>query len=281
MRNQLQSSGQPITGRRTDLTMVEAVAAWCEGLQGNCAMRNALAKIAESMGADAIALTRASRENSSGSRSIFLDISTTNASIAPLSHSFARGVLGSYFEKPRTGTVWLSTMQENEISPQLEQFQRQRRLGELAVIPLETDQKHIDFLELHFRAKFGPEEQAMMNMILPTLVQTWAKRAVGLFSGVVLQARQTAARHTMTYSILSPENPARLSRAEFRICLLLSRGLLRDAIQEELSISTSTFRTHLRNIYEKTQTTNLAELVYDLVNNEPKNDDPKSSAQVA
>ncbi len=57
-------------------------------------------------------------------------------------------------------------------------------------------------------------------------------------------------------------NPAGLSRAEFRVCLLLSRGLSVKAVSEELGLSDNTVRSHLRTIYSKTETASLPELIY-------------------
>ncbi|TNC63599.1 helix-turn-helix transcriptional regulator [Rubellimicrobium roseum] len=61
--------------------------------------------------------------------------------------------------------------------------------------------------------------------------------------------------------LLSVSNPARLSRAEFRVCVLLSKGLNTSSVCSELSISISTLRTHLRNIFAKTKVTSMAELL--------------------
>lgn len=61
--------------------------------------------------------------------------------------------------------------------------------------------------------------------------------------------------------VLSDSNPVRLSRAEFRLCHLLSTGLGLKSVQAELGITDSTFRTHLRNVYDKTGTRSEAELV--------------------
>ena len=67
--------------------------------------------------------------------------------------------------------------------------------------------------------------------------------------------------------ILGTSNPARLSRAEFRVCLLLSRGLSVKGVTVELGLSEATIRSHLRSIYSKTQTSGLAELVYRILSN--------------
>jgi len=66
-------------------------------------------------------------------------------------------------------------------------------------------------------------------------------------------------------TILSCDNPARLSRAEFRLCVFLSRGYSNESARRELGISDSTLRTHLRSVYQKTGASSLPELLYQLL----------------
>ena len=64
--------------------------------------------------------------------------------------------------------------------------------------------------------------------------------------------------------ILDPENPQRLSRSEFRVCLMLSTGLQVDGISQKLGLTRPTVRTHLRAILAKTGLTSVADLVCEL-----------------
>ena len=57
-------------------------------------------------------------------------------------------------------------------------------------------------------------------------------------------------------------NPARLTRSEFRLCMLVQEGGLPDKVADVLQISKSTFRSHLRSIYSKTGVTGHVELVH-------------------
>lgn len=88
----------------------------------------------------------------------------------------------------------------------------------------------------------------------------------------VTSVRSSGARNRRSQSsnsdvpyFLSHRNPAKLSRSEYRVCLLLSRGLSLKAVRQELGISNSTLRTHLRNIYAKSGVSSLAELTYHLL----------------
>lgn len=64
--------------------------------------------------------------------------------------------------------------------------------------------------------------------------------------------------------ILDPENPRRLSRSEFRVCLMLSTGLQVDGISQKLGLTRPTVRTHLRAVLAKTGFSSVAELVLSL-----------------
>ena len=82
------------------------------------------------------------------------------------------------------------------------------------------------------------------------------------------KAAAEAARQGVPVDLLSASNPARLSRAEFRICTLLSSGLSAARTRKELGISESTLRSHLRQIYMKTGASNMAELLFNLLASE-------------
>ncbi len=170
-------------------------------------------------------------------------------------------------ECARPGTVWLRTAVEVEADPALALFHSRRNLRELAVINLATDQTTSDYLEMHFAEPLTPSQHALLNSLAQTLSEAWRNRTEGLFIANVLGKEETDAQPASEPDVLSHRNPARLSRAEYRVCLLLSRGLQLDAVCSELAIAKSTLRTHLRNIYAKTATENLPELLYALLRN--------------
>ena len=108
--------------------------------------------------------------------------------------------------------------------------------------------------------------------MLPTLVRAWSGRKRGLVTQVQMDERIQRARANAEAQKIKPEeailgvsNPANLSRAEFRVCLLLSRGLSVKGVTDELGLSEATVRSHLRSIYAKTDTSGLPELVYRLL----------------
>lgn len=261
-----QEIGRPTATNRVDETaMIEAIACWCECLQGQAPLRGALEKLAEGLGAEAVALTRVSGARGSDSRAMIHDTRSEARARNLLDRSYAACVLGRYVDRPKAGTLWLHSMCDTDGDPALAVFQRRRGLSELAVIPLAVEEDAVEFLELHFADRLAPGVHALLNMMLSTLTRTWARRSAGLFSDVMLRPQTGRARKPANLPILGINNPAGLSRAEFRICHLLSKGLSTKAVQSELSISDSTLRTHLRNIYAKTCTSSQAELIFQLL----------------
>ena len=65
--------------------------------------------------------------------------------------------------------------------------------------------------------------------------------------------------------LLDTANPARLSRTEFRICLLLSQGLNLSSVGDELEVSPATLKAHIRRILLKTGARSFAELLARLI----------------
>lgn len=253
-----------LTLRSGEISLVSAIALWCESLQGRAPVKDALAQLAVGLDAEAIALSRTSRERA-GEKSVFVHDGGDRT--PELDRSFADVVLGPYFRQPRPGTVWFKSLTEMEADPRLESFHQRRRLNELAVIPLSVAEKSAMFLEIHFSSHRGSGQHALINMVAATLADTWSRRRPGLMTELLLSRRSvgpSAAVH-----LLSTENPARLSRAEFRVCLLLSRGLSSKRVCAELDISESTLRTHLRSIYAKSDCCNHAELLFRLLSPAP------------
>lgn len=252
-----------------DLGIIGAIATWCECLQGKDTLSEALRQLAEGVNAEAVALARSSRDSYGDSVSIVYDKLPQKASAPRLERSFARTMLGSYFVSAKPGSVWFKSMVDVDHDPALLDFHARRRLTELAVVPIATSEKSLDFLEFHFATPLGPNGYAILNMVVSTLTRTWSNRKPGLFTDAML--RRKAPDKTGTAApILGCDNPARLSRAEFRVCLLLSRGLSKQRIVNELDISRSTLRTHLRSVYLKTGTNSHSELLYKLLSPIPE-----------
>jgi DNA-binding CsgD family transcriptional regulator len=183
--------------------------------------------------------------------------------------AYAREILGPYFRQPKAGSVWFKTLTDMETDPRLERFHRRRHLTELAIIPLSVEDKATMFLEMHFSVHRGTGQHALINLCAPTLADTWSRRKPGLMTELILKRNRPNPTSVADVPILGADNPTGLSRAEFRVCLLLSAGLSTKRVCSQLGISESTLRTHLRSIYAKTETCSQSELLYVLLSPKP------------
>lgn len=222
--------------------------------------------IAEAVDVDVVTLARVPHGTGDTIKGVCHDRHKPGLGVARVERAYVGPVLGAYARSAAPGTIWLSSLFGKEVPPPLEAMQRSRGWNELAIVPLAQTPKSMDVIEFHFATEGSERRYLALNMIAGILAETWAKRRPGLLTETLLNrtARETEA--TPRLPLLGTENPARLSRAEFRVCLLLSQGLSNEGIMDELDISLATLRTHLRNIYAKTGAEGHSDLVYKLLN---------------
>jgi DNA-binding CsgD family transcriptional regulator len=245
-----------------EVGLIGAVAQWCECLHGRDPLLKSLELLGKGLGAEIVSLVRYSRDTGASFRAVTWDHAVEDGRVGPSDRGFARVLMGPYFEAALPGSLWFGSMIENTASD-LDEFHAARHLRELVIIPLESQPRFVDTIEVHFRDRLRNHQQMILNRLAPVLAQTWSKRAQGLFTEAMLRLAPTAAARDLA-PILSAENPARLSRAEYRVSLLLSRGLSIEQVQAELRIRESTLRSHLGNLYAKTNCSGLSELIYRL-----------------
>ncbi|GGL58231.1 helix-turn-helix transcriptional regulator [Wenxinia marina] len=227
-------------------------------------MRTGLQALAEAFGAEAAVLSRLTPREPSAAKSLCYDGGA--GARVPIARSYAHCLLGQYVHSPRSGSIWYSSLIDCDAGTELRQLQRARCLADLVVIVLSVESKAIQFLELHFPHRLTNDSHGLMNALTGPLLSVWANRSPGRFSEALLTGSgNSAALAVSSASILSPANPAGLSRAEFRICTLLGSGLSAARVRDELRISQSTLRSHLRQIYAKTETSGIADLLYRLL----------------
>jgi DNA-binding CsgD family transcriptional regulator len=146
---------------------------------------------------------------------------------------------------------------------------RRRGLKDIFVVVLESRTGHSDYLEIHHRREAGRSFEAKLDMLGPLLSRFWANRKPGLVADCLgrrkLQRVSGGNAMTPDVPLLSDLNPAGLTRSEFRVCMLVRRGLTVKAISEELALSVTTIRTHLRSIYAKTGVSGFNELAHRLI----------------
>jgi len=101
----------------------------------------------------------------------------------------------------------------------------------------------------------------------PALALAWSRRLPGSAHALMRRTRARPATEEASQTgtdILGPDNPARLSRSEFRICAMIREGMMTKSIAEQLGIRTTTLRSHLHSIYSKTGTSCQVDLLHRL-----------------
>ncbi|MEO1538150.1 MAG: helix-turn-helix transcriptional regulator [Pseudomonadota bacterium] len=253
-----------------DLRVLDGVASWCGGLHGAMPLSEALRALAVGLGASAAALTRHHHRTEAAPRTVAL---FSGELVRPLPRPYCADVLGYHFGQAVCGSLWLlSEMQDDPgwaSSHELVTWCRAGSAREIAVIPIASSRQSVDYIELHFAAELTRAEQAELEALVPTIERSWKGRRPGLVAQTITDSRALpvhrmgeGGRTRWQEAILGMSNPAALSRAEFRVCHMLSRGLSVRAVSEELGLTETTVRSHLRAIYAKTETTSLPELIY-------------------
>jgi len=254
---------------------LEAVAIWCLAAQGAMSIAQALRRIANMLKADIAAIARVdhaspSRENgpSAYARVVAFDRrSVSSAEVAGFRVSYAEAICGGNVIAAKPGTIWKARTADFENDPRLHSPLSHRKLVATVVIALQHHSNSSDFVELHFREETSAAFANTLTQLGPVLATAWKGRVPGLMLQNMITVRRADSRRdpASDAAVLSVDNPCELSRAEYRVCLLLSNGLNRDAVRRELSIGLSTLRSHLSNVYAKTGTSSQAELVQRLL----------------
>jgi DNA-binding CsgD family transcriptional regulator len=262
------SSSSSEAAKVVEYGMIGAIAGWCEALHGKSPLGRGLQLIGSGVEAEAISVVRYSLSGGADGRPLIWDRAPAEVRGGRLQSGFARSLMGSYFDSARPGSLWFRSMLD-DVAHDLRDFQTARALRELVIVPLEVGPRFVDTIEMHFNERLRPFQQHLLTNLAPVLSQTWKNREQCLFTEEVLRRSEQQRSGLNDTPILSTANPARLSRAEYRVGLMLSRGLSPEEVRASLCIQDSTLRTHLGNLYAKTCATNLSELVYLLVSAAP------------
>ena len=252
--------GAPAADVLREVSLAAAVASWCEALRDGADLRAGLGAVATAFGARYAALSRISTEKRSV-RAVIWDAEGG----AGGGRSFADGVLGPYALKARLGAVWSAAhFRGTPGSEALDLFHAARGLREMLVVPIATGPRSADLLELHF-PELRDSPFPAVSMLADVIAGSWARRAPGRFLEEVLRGGRAERPWHGEEDLLGAANPAGLSRAEYRICLMLARGLTGSALARELCIQPSTLKSHLRSVFAKTGSSGQAELVFRLL----------------
>ena len=271
------SAGQS-NGLVQDLRVLDGIASWCGALHGSMPLDGALAALAQAISADIAILSRDARSDGKCRLVADYDTKAADRTFDQIRRAYAPDALGAYFGKLRRGAAWFLSDHQNETGFEstsgLSSWRLSRGIVDIVVVGLESTGLQHDYLEFHFANDLTRDDKEAIESLLPVLVRAWSGRKAGLVTQAqiddrILEARAAAQANKIKPNapLLGTSNPAQLSRSEFRVCLLLSRGLSTKGVTDELGLSEATIRSHLRSIYSKTNTSGLPELVYRLLSN--------------
>ncbi len=149
-------------------------------------------------------------------------------------------------------------------TPAAREWDARPEICEVSLIVLEASGDQIDFLEMIFDTPPRPSPELPVSIITQAMADAWSVRAAGLITRLIKTYGRTRGSQNAASGpsdILGEANPCALSRAEQRVCHLLSTGAKPKEIAEALGISIPTVRTHLRNLFAKTETTGQVDLI--------------------
>ena len=254
--------------RSKDLQVLDGIAGWCGGLHGSMTLSETLGSLAGGCGASAAAIARHQRGEHLPKTVALFDTKSRSGDLPTLQRPLARDAMGYMYKKARSATVWFMTDLVDDAewtgTEMLTNWRLSREISEIVVISLAGTQNR-DFVEFHFEEPLKYSEKLEFEALTPTIVRSWAGRRKGLVIETLMGGKRSPAvaeRAPRLDPILSMVNPAGLSRAEFRVCLMLSKGLSVRGVVEELGTTEATLRSHLRSIYSKTEASGMAELLY-------------------
>ena len=255
----------------SDVLVLETVSLWTSATSGRTDLSEMLQLMCDRLGVDIAWISRINRLRPSAQCSTIKSESTALTSETRRSGqiSVALPICGKYLQTAKPGSVWRGRIDTLPLDAATREALAAQHIAEGLVIPLAQHSTALDFLEMGFRHPLDEHQLDQLVLLGPVLAQIWQKRNVGCFLTSVLRLgrrdkagpRRSKEDAAAARPVLSVENPYRLSRAEFRVCLLMSKGMTRVNLIHSLGITPSTLRTHLRNIYAKTDTHSEADLL--------------------
>lgn len=255
----------------------ETLADWVAALHGGGRFQHALERLTRLLGGEAgLAIRHA--ECTGRQRQIAVAVPDGELPVQRR-RSVTRDALGESLGSLRAGAVWVLSearrdatfLEEQWVSEQLESL----GIRDVAAIFLGTKAGCVDYCEIQFRQVVARQTRARLDDLAPVLSRAWEERLPGTAERLIARrrAREDKAGAGHGSDLLGVGNPAELSRCEYRICVLVREGLLARAIAEQLVVSESTVRSHLRSIYAKTGAAGHVDLLHRLIRLAPPSED--------
>ena len=188
--------------------------------------------------------------------------------------------IGENVDKLKIGLpVLISNLEHSKVDgySDADAWKMRNRFRYVGFICLSRNSREADYLELYFRENPGTGWEGEVGSSAAALARIYELRRPGLVTAALARERARSERHLPDdFLILAAENVAGLTRTEWKVCVLVSRGLVAKSVAAEIGVSTTTVRTHLRNIYAKTGFQGYHQLAHRLVSPEEQQalDDP-------
>ena len=191
-----------------------------------------------------------------------------------LVETFAAHILASDLRREHKGSVrFLSRMTQlpYRLRGGVDRQLADLNIEDIAFVCLDAGESGIVLLEFQYSVRPDSRCRRIVDWIVPKLLRAYGAgrhrqidTEISKMQGMIAD-RDGHLANSDAQPILSVENPAGLTRCEWRVCELASRGLAAKSIACELDVTCNTVRTHLRSIYYKTGVTGYHELVFALI----------------
>ena len=263
----------PISTAHSQNAWLDTLLVFVKWTQGRADLEASLASLAQYLGADAACLSRRDRSRSEVRVACIVD-SNTDSRVPRLEQSFAAAKYGKYIDSLKLGAATLLaevTDNEDVMDPELEKWIFKRGIRDIASICLSSEGGIRDILEFHFSKPVPNKWFLEHSTISRMLVEVFEGRRRGLMTQALLSDAGRCKKVPNGASLLDLDNPASLTRSEWKVCFLIANGLSRDGVANELSVKSATIRTHLRSIYAKTGCERFHELALRLVSAREQN----------
>ena len=240
------------------------VAKWVHALNAGSDIRSVLSEICDLMNADGAQVVRQMRCTDTTRMVTRHDCSASKLFASP-TRSYISLVVGDDIHRARSGSIWLLS----EVYPRrkAEDCLDQVGLKEVTLLALGSCDEYSDFLELLHPATLQNNDRMLLELMGPIISQCWEKRAPDLVEALLAGCPFSVGQESKPSTrILSLENPFKLTRSEYRICSMIQEGNMPDQISGALKVKTSTLRSHMRSIYQKTGSSSQLALVHRLRN---------------
>lgn len=248
------SNVRSATVRGGDILEADAVLTFVEWSQGCCTLDTALDRLSKGFGAVFGAFARI---NTATQTARIID--TEHESLGdyrPATELAAYRVFKDELTtlKPGSFICYGQYMRERLYrDPAFEEWLEAMGARNAAFMILGRSAGTVDLVEFYFDRPYLQPGQTDGDWGGAALARIYAARRPGVVADCF--AQKSAADETgaiLDEPLLGPGNVAGLTRCEWRVCVLVSRGLSVKGIAYELDVSVPTVRAHLRKVYNKT-----------------------------